>query len=91
MGRMILTASNTLVVTVTLFTLILAGLWQVNDAFAVVANFGVDGGIVGNGFLWRTPIQAFHIGLWITVFSAFSLVLLMIHVALRGGNPRRRS
>jgi len=54
------------------------GLWIINDAMTCVVNFGVNSSCgVGNGFWWLSPIQAFHIGLWLVM-----LVLVFLFTAI---------
>jgi hypothetical protein len=72
--------SNWLALIFFLFTLAFLGLWIINDAFAVVFNFGQGQGIVGNGFFWFNEVQAFHMGLYLCMISLFLLVLILIHL-----------
>ena len=65
-----------------LFFFGLMGLWVINDSMACVANFGVNSGCgIGNGFWWLTPIQAFHLGLYLTIFSLVLFSFLVIDIS----------
>lgn len=58
------------------------GLWFINDSMACVVNFGVNSSCgVGNGFWWLSPVQAFHIGLWLVMFALAFLFTLVVVVA----------
>ena len=58
------------------------GLWLINDSFGAVSlerALGVTA-FVGNGFLYYTPAQAFHIGLWMVMVSIFAMTSINIYM-----------
>ena len=80
-----LTQGDRVAIYFALFVAFFLGIWLMNDAFSATFLYYQDG-IVGNGFYWMSPVQAFHVGLWLSIMAVFSATLLFIHTLFQVKN-----